>query len=38
MKKIFDSWNLFSSGSGHITCRDNSCQNTVTLKNFDVEY
>lgn len=28
----------FTSGSGCITCRDNSCQNTVTLKNSDVEY
>jgi hypothetical protein len=29
---------IFTAGSGCITCRDNSCQNTVTLKDSDVEY
>lgn len=28
----------FTPGSGCITCRDNSCQNIVTLKNSDIEY
>ncbi len=29
---------IFTSGSGCITCRDNSCQNTVTLKNSEKEF
>jgi hypothetical protein len=28
----------FTSGCGCITCRDNSCQNTVTLKNSEEEF
>jgi hypothetical protein len=28
----------FTSGSGCITCRDNSCQNSVTLKNSEEEF
>jgi hypothetical protein len=28
----------FTYGSGCITCRDNSCQNTVTLKNSKEEF
>jgi hypothetical protein len=38
-RKTFEDVGIyFTSGSGCITCRDNSCQNTVTLKDSDEEY